>query len=551
MYHSHWSDRLPHLVPIWHSLSNQNLQNFSENSIDLNLALDFGGTGFYNQTALRHYQPLQFSTNRPTLPFYIKPRSQENVCQATRNCLTFSNKHKVLFSANQAKISGISVSIDSNRFQHNSNDVNYNFAHQFSDKNTSRKNPFCFHAENIWGFTEPPKNNTSSEHILEIRLEEHDNQEIKLWSQTRTSLKEYKCHPQNDEDNDLKSFNFELVNDISAVSKALFPTENSFLNFWDRNDFVTEDFLATFVESNIIYRWNVEANKYMVANTVDPSSHLANTNNFIGLQWAKELNPFLYFYGTHNDIFLGDTRTNLDGSQRMSQTIMNAQKFPHFKDPIELFQTFTDNPANNHQIITSSDFSINFFDIRYSGKNIFQCKHMMTSRLVNKLYSKPLTGCNGCEMILLASNSERCCLFPFNPQTSIQPIMQSYPYYIGMPKETGSLFPALKSDKSFITGTQILLGKHSAEGDAEDFISIAQLTNNGDIYMQDFWPLGQEPSRLLRITSSDENQNANVQKDLHEDLDTASTFYLKSVIKFLKNKPTNNHTQKKRYEFKH
>lgn len=150
MLHTHWSDRFPYLVPIWHSLSNQNLQNFAENSIDLNLALDFGGTGFYNQTALRNYQPLQFSTNRPTLPFYVKPRSHENACQASRNCLAFSNNHKLLFSANQAKISCISVSIDSDRFQFNLNDVDHNFKHQFTNEKTSRSNPFCFHAENIW-----------------------------------------------------------------------------------------------------------------------------------------------------------------------------------------------------------------------------------------------------------------------------------------------------------------------------------------------------------------------------------------------------------------
>lgn len=218
--------------------------------------------------------------------------------------------------------------------------------------------------------TEPPKNNKPCEHILEIRLEEGDNQELKVWCQTRTSLKEYKCHLQIAEEDEMKSFDFKLEHDINATSKALFPSENSLLNFWDRNDYVTEDFLASFVENNSIYKWNIEANKYMIESTVNSSNHSVNSNNFIGLQWAKTLNPFLYFYGTHNDIFLGDTRSNLNGSERTSQNIINAQSFPYFKDPIELFQTFTTNPTENHQIITSSDFSINFFDIRYPGRNV-------------------------------------------------------------------------------------------------------------------------------------------------------------------------------------
>lgn len=149
---------------------------------------------------------------------------------------------------------------------------------------------------------------------------------------------------------------------------------------------------------------------------------------------------------------------------------------------------------------------------------------MLTSRLVNRLYPKQI-GCNGSEMMLLASNSKRSCLFSFNAQTSIQPVMQISPYYISMPKETGSLFPALQTETSFITGTQILSGIKTAGGDFKDFISIAQLTNNGDIYMQDFWHLNSENQKQLILTSmssNDKKQNISNQKDLKDSLDEAS-----------------------------
>lgn len=391
MFHTHWSDQFPYLVPIWHSLSNQNLLNAKQNSVDLNLVIDFGGVGMYNKTVLRDYNPLQFTTNRPSLPFYVKPKLQKNICQAGRNCLAFSSDQKVLFSANQGSIDAILVSIDDKRFQYNLNDVDYNFNHRFTDKKHSRKNPFCFITEELWHLSGKYDQNCSvfivllfmlilltessvdkpSEHILEIRLEERENQELKLWSHSRTSLKGYKYSTFVDvENNDLRMCDLSLEHDLSATSSALFPSENSLLNHWDRNDYVTEDFLTSFVENNNIYKWNIEANKFFIENKVNPTSPLINSNNLIGIQWAKALNPFLYFYGTHNDIFLGDTRSNMNGSQKMSQTVMNAQKFSHFKNPIELFQTFIANPVEHHQIITSSDFSINFLDIRYPGKNV-------------------------------------------------------------------------------------------------------------------------------------------------------------------------------------
>lgn len=128
-------------------------------------------------------------------------------------------------------------------------------------------------------------------------------------------------------------------------------------------------------------------------------------------------------------------------------------------------------------------------------------------------------------MMLIASNSERSCLFSFNAHSSIQPIMQFSPYFIGMPKETGILFPALQTETSFITGTQILSGTQTAGRDCKDFISIAQLTTNGDIYMQDFWRLNSEtPKQLIltSITSSDKKQNISNKKDMKDDFDEAS-----------------------------
>lgn len=168
---------------------------------------------------------------------------------------------------------------------------------------------------------------------------------------------------------DDESIGLRLVNNITSSSTVLFPSKDSLLDHWDRNADIANEFLASFVECNSIYRWNLEEDKGSIEITLD-NDQSDNANNLINLQWAKSLNPFLFYYGTHNEIFIGDFRENMDGSKKASLSIQKVQNCFHFRDKAELFQSFVINPVEPHQLVTSSDFNINFLDIRYPNKNV-------------------------------------------------------------------------------------------------------------------------------------------------------------------------------------
>ena len=133
---------------------------------------------------------------------------------------------------------------------------------------------------------------------------------------------------------------------------------------------------------------------------------------------------------------------------------------------------------------------------------------MLTSNLVNKLYTKLVHLDDQEKLLLIASNSERSCLYTFDTKTCIQPVMEHSPFYINVPKETNYLYPSLTNEKSFITGTQILPGKYRLDRQNDDFLTVALLVNNGDIYMQDFWP--------SREVSSSRNSCTNLDDFKHE-----------------------------------
>ena len=151
MTHSHWSDRLPYLVPVWHSLSQQNITSSSQNFMDPNLDIDFGGIGMYNNTAQRQYQRIKYKVNRPAMPFYMDSRRLVGT-QAGRNCLAYSSKRSILFSCHQNEIQGIQVDVDEKRFLSDDvHDVDCNYSHRFnSQSQPANGNPFCFSTENIW-----------------------------------------------------------------------------------------------------------------------------------------------------------------------------------------------------------------------------------------------------------------------------------------------------------------------------------------------------------------------------------------------------------------
>lgn len=150
MPYNHWSDRLPYLVPVWHSISQRDLSSNSQNFFDPNLDIDFGGIGMYNQIPQRHYRRLQYKIKRPMLPFYIEPR-RIGSNQERRNCLAFSTNRDLLFSYNHSQIRSISVGINEKPFQWEHDDVDCHSLHKYSEnRRPSKSNPFCFHTKNIW-----------------------------------------------------------------------------------------------------------------------------------------------------------------------------------------------------------------------------------------------------------------------------------------------------------------------------------------------------------------------------------------------------------------
>lgn len=203
---------------------------------------------------------------------------------------------------------------------------------------------------------------------MDIRVYETEN-DLELLAQSRDCLNILTYQHNPEELPELKSkIKFNTCDNF-------FPSSQSFLNTYDRNLEFLEQILTSFVENDKIYRYNIETNDLLIENALGFDVNVSK-NRLINIKFLNNLNPFLYIYGTHSNIFLGDTRQKIDGSKTNAISLLKTDEFFYFK-PFELIQTFTDNPCESHQFITTSDFHINFFDLRYPNKNVSCLLHYL------------------------------------------------------------------------------------------------------------------------------------------------------------------------------
>lgn len=359
-----WANRFPYLVPVWQSISNHNLYKKDVNNVDPNFDIDFGGIGTFNDINFKNYKKLPYKLNKPMLPFYV---NNDRSCTKfyAFNCLAFSSKRNILFSSTENQI---------NHFVLNIENEDSTAEHEFAIGQKSNINPFSYKISNISthsGFIfnyvcnylililiadlEPVN------YILDIRLYENSN-DLELLVQSRDCLNILKYQNDLEELPELKTrLKYNTVH-------KFFPCSQSYLNTYDRNLEFSELMLTSFLENDKIYRWNIETNELFIENTLGVDVNDAK-NRLISIKFLNNLNPFLYIYGTHSNIFLGDIRQKIDGSKTNSISLLKTNEFLYFKQ-FELIQSFIDNPCESHQFITSSDFHINFFDLRYPNKNV-------------------------------------------------------------------------------------------------------------------------------------------------------------------------------------
>ena len=166
-----WCSRFPYLVPVWHSLSSQNL-NLTENQIDPNLCIEFGGIGTYDDMYLKQYKQLPYRIDRPTLPFFIDSDNHSYSKLSAYNCLAFCSKLNTLFSSKHGKINVLTLKKTVNE----SND-----GHRFTVERSSSVSPFVYDIDNIWA------EQVTNDNILNLRLYENGDQ-IELLTHSRQSL---------------------------------------------------------------------------------------------------------------------------------------------------------------------------------------------------------------------------------------------------------------------------------------------------------------------------------------------------------------------------
>lgn len=149
---SSWIDQLPYLVPVWHSVATSSLWKTYQNTMDLNLDIDFGGIGMFNDVYHKKCQRLNYRITRPPLPFFVEP-SRDFSKFSGKNCLAISAQRNVLFSSKFNKINGFRLEIDEERFGPVAGEGDSNCQHQFSVNEKSDVNPFGHSVVNISAFT--------------------------------------------------------------------------------------------------------------------------------------------------------------------------------------------------------------------------------------------------------------------------------------------------------------------------------------------------------------------------------------------------------------
>ncbi|KAI2799994.1 hypothetical protein BLOT_012206 [Blomia tropicalis] len=547
----HWTDEFPYLVPVWKS-AHQYLGLDTEVDYDPNIPIDFGGIGMYGEIYHRKNRRLTYQLYRPTLPFYIYEKRIKNKL-ASWNSLALLNaqdENSTLYSYFDGKLRGIELNIDAERFQTlNPHEFNCDHYHHLNSNHVTNVLPLAFHAEDCWEIEIFERNPNG--HVLDISLFKN-NQLIQLMAHSRDSLKIYRC------DDEQTYERLCLIIEINQSNK-LFPQNDSELDYWDRNFELPESFLVSFIDNHQLFHWNVDQCKSSTIKNFKNPEESDNRFNTIGIQWANEFNPFLYYYSTHNELSMGDIRVNSTDHTPIS---IKADDFFYVHKDMELFQSFIQNPMDLHQLIVSSDFNVNFLDIRYPKRSvrninvyyiflltnydlfqIFNCKHMLTTLMANRMNST-LLNLNGKQKLLLSiSNSQRLCLLTFENGPSFQPIMEHYPFYINLPKNTSKFEPILNADDSYITGFQILPGKYTIDLTHDsNFFTTAIMINNGDIYFQDFWPTENEQEQLDNERSKSENfyGDPNI---FASNFDKPTENYVQSIKEYVTNLSIENNDQ--------
>lgn len=363
-----WCTSFPYLVPVWHSLGQHSLSPKAENAFDHSYDIDFGGMGVFNGTAYKHYRTLPYRILRPVLPFWLETDRFYSQFSA-RNCLAFDQKRKLLFASRFNAINGFRLEVDPTRFNTQHTEVDVHRPHRLSEHGSLSVNPFChgiaeYHSHKgeyhcvLLPYQAHCSVDCRNENILEMKVFEGA-EGGQLMCQSRSDLSIY-------------SYPDQLDTGLHCVTRldpaSLFPDSAFRLDYWDRSVTFPEDLLTTMVDEASIFRVNLEVGKATVENSLgfDISE---NRNRFIGVEWVDSLNPFTYYFGTHEEIGLGDTRQNMRASTNVSLSLMQPKHFLYYKH-FELLHTFTASLLDPHQLVVATDFNLNFFDIRYLNKNV-------------------------------------------------------------------------------------------------------------------------------------------------------------------------------------
>lgn len=344
MDQTHWSTRLPYIVPIWHQFGQRNVN--PSQTFNHNLELDCGGIGMYKTTEFKKITPCPYQIDNPMLPYFVAPYRHHS--EHVSNCLAYCSGISVLFSTKYNRIYA-------HQLEENSDNIPHNFTYQ----NSFNSSPFQRNIINISKYQVGNIDRTKRYFKLIVCDDETSSESLtKLLAITRESMQLLTFSTDDDK--------FILLLEVAAGS-PLFPQEKSRLNFVDRNQIKEEEYLVGFFRDSHTYRWDIERECLLIDYDLKLDLN-NNVNQFIGLQWAINLNPFLYFCGTHATIGLLDTRVD-NSKQNSMSVIVDYHEFPgSIKE--EVFKTFTTCKLEPHQIITASDFKLNFFDVRYPNANV-------------------------------------------------------------------------------------------------------------------------------------------------------------------------------------
>ena len=130
----------------------------------------------------------------------------------------------------------------------------------------------------------------------------------------------------------------------------------------DMNYDFQELLLVNHRNDNTVYTYDSTYDRVAYRNNSIPPDQ-DNRNHLIDVRWTENHNPFIYFFGTHRELFIGDIREHDSRRLAKSNSNLNLRGF-------EYFQTMAQNPVEGNQLIVATDLSIVFYDMRFPNKNV-------------------------------------------------------------------------------------------------------------------------------------------------------------------------------------